>query len=412
MKHIGRLTVGLDIGGNARRLGTLAWKADERRAYFEYDRAFLRDPLPLSPFTLKIEPGVKAAPYTPFDGLHGLFSDSLPDGWGRRLLDRRLAKAGIDHRLLTPLDRLAFVGAAGMGALRYEPAEDFDDSVTGSIDVDFLAAQADLVQRDIAAADIDTLQAIQGGSGGVRPKIMVGMDATRQRVVPDFGQTLPAGFDHWMIKFRATDDPADIGAEEFAYALMAREAGIDMPETHLIDTASGARYFAVRRFDRPPAGRTHFQSAAGLVDADYRTPSIDYGTLLKITNLLTRDARHVKHMFRRMLFNVLSHNRDDHAKNHAFMMDGSGGWRPTPAFDLTFSNGPAGEHNLAVAGEGRAPGLSHIRQVARDAALAAKEADGIYEQVRAVIARWPEFAQQAGVSQQRLTDIGRALNPG
>ncbi len=410
LTHVERLEVRIDIDGETRLVGKLAWKATERRAYFEYHRDFLAAPLPLSPFRLPVAFGVKAAPYEPFEGLHGLFNDSLPDGWGRKLLDRRLQKEGYYYLVLSPLDRLAFVGETGMGALRYIPERTFGHSSAKEIDLDWLADQAELVQQEISAADVDLLQAAQGGSGGVRPKVMVGLNANTNRIVADVGQPLPPGFEQWIVKFRSTEDPREIGAEEFAYSLMARDAGVDIPETRIIATKNGGRYFAAKRFDRTATSRNHIQTASGLLEANHRIPSIEYGTLLKLTHVLTRDARAVRQMFRRMVFNVLARNRDDHAKNHAFLMDPDGLWHPTPAYDLTFSTGPGGEHNLAVAGEGRAPGLLHILKVASDAAISQSEAEAIVDHVRSVVNRWPQFAEVADLSEQRTAELDSILN--
>lgn len=407
--NVQRLSVRLEIEGQSREVGTLAWSRDERRAYFEYHREFLAEPLPLSPFNLAVSPGLKPAPYIPFHGLHGLFNDSLPDGWGRLLLDRHIAKQRYDHRALGPLDRLAFVGTAGMGALRYLRETVFDRSEDVTINLDWLANQAAQVQRELTTADVDRLLAMQGGSAGARPKIMIGLRPEDERIVPDTGNGVPVGFEKWLVKFRSIHDSAEAGAEEYAYSRMAAAAGVEMPPTRLIATEQG-RYFAVRRFDRPTGGSTHVQTASALLDIDHRTPQIDYDALLRLTRILTRDERHVRQMFRRMVFNVVARNRDDHAKNHAFAMTTGGIWHPTPAYDLTLSEGPAGEHSLAVGGEGRHPGRAHIMRVAKAATIPDADARGIFEQVRSVVSRWREFAENAQLSDARAAEIDRLLN--
>lgn len=406
---IEKLAVQIDFYGRSLDVGTLAWSRGERRAYFEYHRDFLEAPLPLAPFKLAPAGGVIAAPHTPFDGLHGLFNDSLPDGWGRLLLDRRLQKHNTDHRLLTPLDRLAFVGRRGMGALRYVPDNAFGKHSGGEIDLDWAAAQADRIQTEVDEADVDLLQDIQGGSAGARPKIMVGLNADTGRVVADAGENLPEGFEHWMVKFRSNADPKEIGPEEYAYSIMAREAGVDVPATRLMKGASDT-YFAVRRFDRTPDGSTHVQTASGLLEADHKAPQIDYETLLKVTRLLTKDERHVRQMFRRMVFNVLARNRDDHSKNHAFLLAKDGNWHPTPAYDLTLSEGPGGEHSLAVNGEGRRPTHKDMLAVGKGASIPDGEIQEILDHVRAAIDRWPDFAASAGLSQKRADGVDHLLN--
>jgi len=407
--HIEKLSVQLQFYGRPIDVGILAWSRDERRAWFEYGRDFLADPLALSPFKLAALAGAKAAPYQPFGGLHGLFNDSLPDGWGRLLLDRRLQRQNVDHRLLTPLDRLAYLGRRGMGALRYLPHKTFGKAGGGELDLDWFAAQASAVQAEVDAADIDRLQEIQGGSAGARPKIMIGLNETTAKVVADDGGAMPDGYQSWMVKFRSGQDPSEIGAEEYAYSLMARDAGVDMAATRLLRTPKG-NYFATRRFDRTGEGSVHVQTASGLVEADHTAPTIDYDTLLKITRLLTRDERHVRQMFRRMTFNVLARNRDDHSKNHAYLMALDGSWQPTPAYDLTLSEGPGGEHSLAIDGEGRNPSQRNVMAVADRASIPKAEAASVYEEVRSAVERWPAHAEQSGLSKRRIQEIDYLLN--
>ncbi|MDP9838605.1 serine/threonine-protein kinase HipA [Neorhizobium huautlense] len=405
-----KMSVTLDIESKPRELGTLAWSNTERRAYFEYATEFLAEPLLVSPFHLMANAGIIQAPRDPFDGLHGLFNDSLPDGWGRMLLDRRLQRAGIDFHALTPLDRLSAVGTTGMGALSYIPEIAEESRAEG--DLDWFVDQVALVQDQMDAADLDTLQGAQGGSAGARPKIMIGFDPVADSVVFDYGQGMSPAFEHWIVKSRSSEDPADIGAEEQAYALMARAAGIDMAETRLFETRKGNRLFATKRFDRTPAGRLHMHTASGLLDASHREPSVNYEMLHKLTWLMTRDVTVVQKMFRRMVFNVLSRNRDDHAKNHAFLMGADGQWRLSPAYDLTYSSGPGGEHSADVAGAGRAPDTSHMLKVAKAASIPPKAAHAIIDEVRTSLARWPEFAEEAGLPAIRTKELNSILTPG
>ncbi|MBN9032343.1 MAG: type II toxin-antitoxin system HipA family toxin [Rhizobiales bacterium] len=403
-----KMAVELDLEGVARRLGTLAWSTAERRAYFEYAPEFLAAPLLVSPFHLIAEPGVRPAPRDPFDGLHGLFNDSLPDGWGRLLLDRRLRKAGIDHHMLTPLDRLSAVGQGGMGALAYRP--ELAEEGRGDGDLDWFVEQVEMIQGNMDTADIDALQGAQGGSAGARPKIMIGFDRGRDSFVIDYGQALAPGEERWIVKSRSAEDPAGIGAEEQAYALMARAAGLRMAETHLFHTRKGNRLFATKRFDRTPGGRLHMHTASGLLNASHREASVNYAMLHKLTLLMTRDSGEVLEMFRRMAFNVYARNRDDHAKNHAFLMGADGLWRLSPAYDLTFSAGPGGEHSADVAGEGRAPGTAHMLKVAEAASISPRIAKTVIDEVRAVIARWRDFADEAGLAAARRSELDRLLN--
>ncbi|MBB4443907.1 MULTISPECIES: type II toxin-antitoxin system HipA family toxin [Rhizobium] len=410
-KPIRKMSVALDLEGSEKHLGTLAWSSDERRAYFEYSAAFLAAPLPLSPFNVKTNPGLIAAPRDPFDGLHGLFNDSLPDGWGRLLLDRRLQKAGIDYHLLTPLDRLSAVGKTGMGALAYIPElADDERKPADDIDWDWFVEQVDLVQAEMDIADIDTLQGAQGGSAGARPKIMIGFNKAQNTFALDYGQDMEPGFDRWMVKARGVGDPIDIGVEEQAYALMARAAGLDMAETRTFDTRKGSRLFATKRFDRTPAGRLHMHTASGILNASHRQASLNYGQLHKLTLMMTRDNSEVLRMFRRMVFNVYARNRDDHAKNHAFLMKADGRWTLSPAYDLTFSSGPGGEHSVDIAGEGRNPDMKHLLTVSRQASISDQDARDVVDQVRTAIEGWQQFAEKAGLSKSRTSELDRILN--
>ncbi|NKL35439.1 type II toxin-antitoxin system HipA family toxin [Rhizobium leguminosarum bv. viciae] len=410
-KPIRKMSVVLDLEGNERNLGTLAWSSDERRAYFEYSAAFLAAPLPVSPFNLKENPGLIAAARDPFDGLHGLFNDSLPDGWGRLLLDRRLQKAGVDYHLLTPLDRLSAVGKTGMGALSYIPELANDERKSADdIDWDWFVEQVDLVQADMDIADIDTLQGAQGGSAGARPKIMIGFNKAQSTFALDYGQDMEPGFDRWMVKARGVGDPIHIGVEEQAYALMARAAGLEMAETRTFDTRKGSRLFATKRFDRTPTGRLHMHTASGILNASHRQASLNYGQLHKLTLMMTRDNSEVLRMFRRMVFNVYARNRDDHAKNHAFLMNADGRWTLSPAYDLTFSSGPGGEHSVDIAGEGRNPDMKHLLTVSRQASISDQDARDVVDQVRTAIEGWQQFAEKAGLSKSRTTELDRILN--
>ncbi|OYW76255.1 MAG: hypothetical protein B7Z26_10740 [Asticcacaulis sp. 32-58-5] len=244
----------------------------------------------------------------------------------------------------------------------------------------------------------------------MRPKVVVGFNPDSGLLLPDSSIAADPRYVPHIVKFKADSDPLEIGPEEYAYSLMARAAGVEMPMTRLLKGKHGVGYFAVERFDRSPVGRRHVHTLSGLLHADHRIPSVDYGTLLKATRQLTRDERYVKQMFRRMVFNVLARNRDDHAKNHAFLMDQVGNWQPTPAYDITFSNGPGGEHNLTIAGEGRNPGLAHIMAEAKSSGVKQLDAEEAYEAVREAVGRWPEFAADAGLSDRRSAELNFILN--
>lgn len=368
-----------------------------RRVWFQYDAAFLSKGLELSPFKLPLKPDVIVNEDYVFEGLFGLFNDSLPDGWGRLLLDRYVRNLGITSETLTVLDRLACVGQNGMGALTYKPDHSPDNSGRGQLDLDQLASESRAVLDGAAENVIEELLALNGSSSGARPKIMAAVSKDKKHIVHGTGAS-PAGHEHWLIKFTSSSDPEDNGAIEYAYSLMAKAAGLVMPETYLFPANKGAGYFGVKRFDRDGKRRMHMHTVSGLLHADYRAPSLDYASILALAMVLTRSSPDVEELFRLAVFNVFARNRDDHAKNFSFLMDNDGTWHTAPAYDLTFSSGPMGEHSTTIMGEGKNPGRSHLQTLGKKFGL--KQADEIIEQTLSAIARWDEFANMAGVSRQ------------
>ena len=341
------------------------------------------------------------------DGLPGFLADSLPDAWGRRLIDRQLRKAGVNPRALTGFDRLAIVGARGPGALTYRPEARLDDAPDADLDLDRLARDAVLVLRGDDPEMLTTLERAGGSAGGSRPKVWIAEDPRgRLRSGAD---RLEADETGWLVKFRAPNhDPEDVGAVEYAYALMARAAGLDIAEPRLFETVGG-RYFGSRRFDRDGIHRVHVLTAAGLLDvAAAEAVAVDYVDLLNLTRHITRSDEQTREAFRHAVFNALAHNRDDHLQQFAFRRLG-GRWTRTPAYDLTFSDGPGGEHTLLVAGEGRHPRTEHFAKLATDAGLDKTPAQRAVEEVRAAITRWPEFAEAAGVSGASTVRIAEAI---
>lgn len=384
------LSVSLRLEGGDRAVGRLALVG--RRILFELDPTFLASPLPISPVELPVRSGVHEERTRVFDGLYGVFDDSLPDSWGRLLLDREMDRVGVGRSTITPLDRLAWVGAHGAGALVYEPAVEVRTPTV--VDLRSLAADARLVLDGDERTVLSDLLALGGSSGGARPKVSVSWSPTDRRLAAGPAAEAP-GFVPVIVKFPARNDPEDAGRIEYAYAIMAKAAGIDVSPVWLLATEEGPGYFATQRFDRGP--RAHVHTLCGLLHADHRTPSLGYADLLKVTRWLTRDQRQVDQMFRRMVFNVLANNRDDHSRNFAFLMDAAGRWRVSPAYDLTFSSGPGGEHWMSVAGEGRNPGVPHMLAVAAEAGVDKRQAERIIEGVREAVARWGEFAREAEV---------------
>jgi len=413
VEPINYIDVALDFGRGARLpVGRLAHHSGE--IYFEYDSEFLTTELEISPFNLALGPGLRRGERGLFDGLFGVFNDSLPDGWGRLLFDRLMRQQGINPARLTPLDRLAHIGINGLGALTYEPVIDHE-ATPGPIFLDELAdySQQILTETPISGnseAVLDELVTLNGSSAGARPKALIGYNNQTQDLIYGVND-LPSTHDYWLVKFANRQDGADAGAIEYVYSLMARGAGIEMPSTHLFEARDGAGYFAIKRFDRNHHQRLHMHTACGLLHSDFRFPALDYEDLVALTSTLTRDIREVEKLFRVAVFNVLAHNRDDHSKNFTYLMDATGEWRLSPAYDLTFSSGPGGEQSTTVMGEGKTPAREHLLSLAAEAGLKPGLAEEIIDQTRASISSWPQLAKEYGVSRENINLIGRALTP-
>lgn len=340
-----------------KRIGRMAL-TPESLCGFEYDVDWIQSGFSISPFYLPLKPGLIMAKRDPFAGNFGMFDDSLPDGWGNLLLDRYLQEKGIDPYKLDILERLSLIGSTGRGALEYRPDK---SAVTDDefLDFDRLAKEAEkLLESKESMGAVDLLYKYGGSSGGARPKIFAKIDGRE-----------------WLVKFKATSDPANVGAIEYKYSLLAKECGIRMAETRLFDD----RYFGAERFDRTPQGKIHTISAAGLLHANYRIPSLDYSLLLKLTLNLTKDMEQVAEMFRLMVFNILISNRDDHAKNFSFQWI-NGAWKLSPAYDLLPSSGFNGYHTTTINGKGE-PTLSDTIAVATEIGLSKQSATQIIEEL-------------------------------
>jgi serine/threonine-protein kinase HipA len=294
---------------------------------FEYDAGFIQNGFSISPFELPLQNGVFIAKATPFNGNFGVFDDCLPDGWGMLILDRYLQKQGIQVRSLSILDRLSLVGASGRGALEFRP----DQSVAGQSDFksfEYLSEESQKIlnTKDYSGESIETLYRQGGSPGGARPKVFISNEGKE-----------------WLVKFRATNDPEDIGIIEYNYSILAKKCGIEMPVTRLFEN----KYFAVQRFDRHQTKKFHVVSVAGLLRADYRTPCLDYLAIFQLCHALSHNMQEMWKLYRLMVFNFLIGNKDDHAKNFAFIyIDNE--WMLAPAYDILPSNGFNGFHTCSI----------------------------------------------------------------
>jgi len=347
----------LNIHVGDRHIGRMALSSD-RLCAFEYSDQFLLDGFAISPFYLPLRPGLQISHRDPFDGLFGIFNDSLPDGWGHLLIDRYLVSQGIQPQALSVLDRLSLVGTTGMGALEFRP----DNRVrSGQLtnDIEFLAKEVNHILSEVEYSEGLQVLVEQGGSsGGARPKALINID------------DIP-----WIVKFAAPMDPSNIGAIEYQYSLIAKKCGIEMPDTALLED----KYFGIRRFDRSGGSKIHIHSASGLLYASHRFPSLDYSDLIKASYALTKNLEEAYKIFRLMIFNVLTGNKDDHAKNFSFCYENDE-WRFAPAYDLVPSDGFNGNHSTTIATKGQ-PDLKDIMTVAQECGLNNKKARGIFDEV-------------------------------
>ena len=355
----------LNVKYHGRIVGTLSMTPDNKLCAFEYAPSWLADGFSISLLELPLRQGLFLAKPSPFYGNFGIFEDSLPDGYGRYLLHKLLQKEGIDDFKLSALDRLSIVGSGGMGALTFEPETSIKQG-TDVTDFDLLQEKALEVLKEKQDDDAGLLLYNSGNSGGARPKAVFSDDEG-----------------HWLVKFRHTYDPQDMGQQEYHYNEVARKCGICVPDFKLIN----GRYFASRRFDIDAEGnRIHTATAGGLLCISLSNPVLDYSNLLALTGYLTQNPRDVEEMYRRMVFNYLTDNKDDHCKNFSFIVlkdrNGSWKWHLAPAYDLTLcTEGYNGEHATSVNGTGH-PTLKDFIAVGTKIKMNEQRCREIIEEVR------------------------------
>lgn len=358
------MTDRLTVKYHGEKVGTLSLTPDNRLCAFEYDREWLAEGFSVSPLELPLKPGLFIAKPRPFYGNFGIFEDSLPDGYGRYLLHRTLMREGIDDRKLTSIDRLSLVGNSGMGALCYEPETIITKGEEMS-DFDLLQEKALEVLKEQQDTDAGLLLYNSGNSGGCRPKAVFSDNEG-----------------HWLIKFRHTYDPVDMGVQEFHYNEVAKKCGINVTDFKL----TAGKYFTTRRFDITEDGeRIHTATAGGLLCVSLSEPVLDYSNLMALTGYLTQNPKDVEEMYRRMVFNYLTDNKDDHCKNFSFLVkkDDAGKWKwhLAPAYDLTLcAEGYNGQHATSVNQTGF-PTLTDFIAVGAKTKMSEKRCREIFDEV-------------------------------
>ena len=363
----------LQVFYNEKKVGTLALMKNNIVA-FEYDNEWINNGFSISPFSLPLKKQVFIPKIDPFDGLYGVFSDSLPDGWGRLLVDRMLNSQNINPREISQIDRLAIVGETGMGALSYKPEYNLLEDKDYQEDYDNLALSCKKILNTEHSADLDNLFRLGGSSGGARPKILTKIDN-----------------EDWIIKFPSSLDDNNIGELEYLYSVCAKKCKIDIPETKLFPSKISSGYFGIKRFDRKKLStgtirKLHMISVSGLLETSHRIPNLDYNDLMQLTLNLTKSFEEVEKLFRLMCFNVFSHNRDDHSKNFSFIYNEDlNKWELSPAYDLTYSYSINGEHATTINGNGANPGLNDILNVAEKIGLDKKKAKKIAIEIEEIV---------------------------
>jgi serine/threonine-protein kinase HipA len=417
-----------------RTIGAVSWNESNQIANFEYEPAFIPSGIEVAPLTMPLSNRIYSFPALSRDtffGLPGLLSDSLPDDYGHALIDAWLAKEGRDPGSFNPVERLCYTGTRGMGALEYAPIQGPAPTSSNEVDIEALVKLASeiLTNRNQFAGSLtdddraDTLSSIlQVGTsaGGARAKAIIAWNPESNEVRS--GQVNAGdGFSYWLLKFdgvsgnkdKELEDPAGYGLIEYAYYDMARQAGIEMTECRLLKEHDRA-HFMTRRFDRTTrGGKMHMQTLSAMEHFDYKQAgAYSYEQALLTLRKLNMPMASIEEQFRRMAFNIIARNQDDHVKNIAFLMNQAGNWSLSPAYDMTYSYNPGGvwtgRHQMSLNGKRDEFSLDDFRACARNASMKRGRAEEILQQVHTSVLKWEAFAEKAGVTDETAKRIARA----
>jgi len=409
------------------RVGAVALDGDV--GVFEYDTDFLKLGLDIAPITMPLEEArsghtlhsFPALNQETFKRLPGLLADSLPDKFGQAIINTWLARQGRSPDDFSIIERLCYTGSRAMGALEFTPpviqhldqAIDVDINEMVSLVHEIIShrGRIDVTLTGDEQANQDALLdilRIGTSAGGARPKAVIAYNEDTGAVMSGQAEA-PHGFSHWLLKFDGASDielgeTAGFGRIEYAYYLMAKAAGIHMTESQLLEE-NGRAHFMTRRFDRIAGNKLHLQSLCALAHYDFNMPgAYGYEQALMIMRKLKLSKKEQLQLYRRMVFNVMARNQDDHTKNIAFLMNQDGEWSLSPAFDMTFSHNPVGEwtdrHQMTVNGKRDQFTKEDLLSVAASSDL--KGAEKVIQKVLGAVKRWPGFAEQAGVDTKRI----------
>ncbi|CAM3656570.1 type II toxin-antitoxin system HipA family toxin [Polynucleobacter brandtiae] len=379
-------------------LGTLA--DDGQQILFEYSSQAIERGDEFSPRFLKLQASALGDFPAHQHHLPGFIADALPDGWGMYLMDRYFTKQGIHRHQISPLDRLALIGSRAMGALQFSPSAEPQSTPTAWAMLD-LAKEAEQAIAGHQSEALTQLILLGGSPHGARPKALVHYEESTENI-----STLNnAAGKPWLIKFQARHEHKEVCAIEDVYAQVARYCGLDIPKTQYFDLDAQLAGFGIERFDRSGTSRVPIHTLAGLMHVDFRIPTLGYDSLLKATRLITGSQRELEKAFERCVFNVVMNNRDDHAKNFSFRMSANFQWQLAPAYDLTFNEGPMGEHQMDIHGEGRHPSRLDLLKLAQSNGLTIATANHLIDKINEGASRFRELALNHAIRQDTVTLI-------
>lgn len=415
-----------------RTIGAVSLEPGNDTAAFEYTPEFASSGIEVSPITMPLANTVYTFPELPrnsFHGLPGLLADSLPDKFGNALIDAWLARQGRSPADFDAVERLCYTGSRGMGALEFVPSLGPNQQTARKVEMDALVQLASeiLANREQLDANLEDANALTEilrvgtSAGGARAKAVIAWNPDTNEVRSGQGRA-PDGFEYWLVKFdgvsgnkdKELEDPQGYGAIEYAYYLMALDAGIAMSECRLLEE-NGRRHFMTRRFDRLEGGeKIHMLSLSGLAHFDFNSAgAYSYEQAFLVMRQLKLPTVAKEQMFRRMAFNIMARNQDDHVKNIAFLMDKDGNWSLAPAFDITYSYNPNGlwtsSHQMTLNGKRDHFAMDDFKSCAESISLKRGSVDSIVAEVREVVEKWPEYAERARIDSSWTDEIRKKL---
>jgi len=382
---------------------------------FEYSADALQKKIEFSPVHLKLKSTAYSGFPTYQQNLPGLISDSLPDGWGLLLMDKLFKKQGLNLRDISPLDRLSYLSDRGIGALSFVPAK---DQVFEKNDFTILkiASEVQKIINDKASEILPQLAQMGGSPQGARPKVLVQYNPKTKKITNDSLKNNLKNADivliaePWLIKFPSHNEHIEACAIEALYMSLAKKCGLNVNTYEYFDLGPKLSAFGIQRFDRQKNIKILTHTLAGVLHADFKTPSsVDYVTFLRTVRVLTNDEQQVMTAFRQCVFNVVFNNRDDHPKNFSFLLNKKNQWQLSPVYDLTFSHGPNGEHHMDICGEGRAPGLSDLIHLSEQVSLNKNKVKNIINEVSEVANQFKKMALKWPLRKKTIDQINKAI---